>query len=507
MPVKPEYKKVAGARHVALTGMLCAMLAIAFSSFAQTSEIHLPESLEGFNLIYINIDALRADHMGCYGYTRNTSPFIDSLAGEGLRFEKARANSTFTRESVSVLFSGMLPSSSGAFGWFAQLPAEVPTLAERFSEKGYETVFLSNTVILPGLTEGFKMIQHLPLCWLESSEGPKLSAIAFEYAKKVKGKPFFMYLHYFDPHGPYEPPDDLYLRFTDTFFPDPLHIFQDVRIDMNQLLREGFGPGDARFDDIVIRYDAEIADSDRSVEMLFHALKAYDMLENTLVVIASDHGEEFLEHNWVEHGWTLYEEVLHVPLIFWAPGKMPKGLVQEPVSIVDLYPTMAALFGLDTEGSRLDGTAFFQPDEGGLRFVPPEHPHLAELLLQERGMIRCVISDGWKYLAARKWFASAERPDEVRKLEEIQLGLHAGTIPMTDIWGPYVNEQLYHLEQDARETRDVVSEHPAVHSRLKEILSTHEANCRERGIETPPRQQVPPLSPAELELLHNMGYF
>ncbi|MFO7976598.1 MAG: sulfatase [Candidatus Hydrogenedentota bacterium] len=490
-----------------LWGMAFSMLMGVFPALAQAAEITLPESLDGCNLIFINIDALRADHLGCYGYKRNTSPFIDSLAKEGLLFKSARANTSFTRESVSVLFSGMLPSSSGAFGWFAQLPPEVTTLAERFSAKGYETIFLSNTVILPGLTEGFKTVQHLPLHWLDSSEGPKLSAIAFEYAKKVKDKPFFMYLHYFDPHGPYQPPDDLYLRFADTFFPDPLHIFHDVRIDLNQLRKEGFGPGDARYEDILIRYDAEIADSDRSVEMLFHALNAYDILEDTLVIISADHGEEFLEHDWVEHGWTLYEEVVHVPLIFWAPGKVPKGFVHEPVSIVDFYPTLAALFGLETDKSTLDGEAFFQADKEGMKFVPPKHPYIGELLLQEHGIVRCIILDEWKYLAARKWFTPRERPEEVRRLEEIQLGLQAGTIPMTDIWGPPVDEQLYNLEEDPRETHNVLSENPAVRDRLKALLAKHEARCKSRGTETPPRQEVPPLSPAELELLHSIGYF
>ncbi len=487
--------------------LMLGMFAGCFAAFGQTAEAVLPESLEGCNLIFINIDALRADHMGCYGYNRNTSPFIDSLAKQGLLFEETRSNGTFTRESVSVLFSGMLPCSSGAMGWFAQLPESVPTLAERFAQAGYETAFLTSTVVLAGLTKGFNTVHHLPLNWLESAEGPKLSAIAMEHAKKLRGKPFFMYLHYFDPHGPYEPPDDLYLRFADKFFPRPLHIFEDVRADLNQLRNEGFGPGEPRFEDILIRYDAEIADSDRSIEMLFHALSAFGMLDNTLVIISSDHGEEFLDHDWVEHGWTLHEEVLRVPLILWAPGKVPPGRVKAPVSVVDFYPTIARLFGLATDGSDFDGEAFFQPAESGLRLAPPQHPFIAELMLQERGMMRCVIADGWKYLAAPKWFTPAERPGEVRRLEVVQLGLQAGTIPMTDIWGPPVHEALYNLEKDPLEKNNVLPQHTAVRNRLRAILTERENYCRNRGITTPRRQEVPPLAPAELELLHNMGYF
>ena len=487
--------------------MLLGVCAGAPTAFGDTSGVALPETLQGCNLIFINIDALRADHLGCYGYKRNTSPFIDSLAKEGLLFEEARANSTFTRESVSVLFSGMLPCSSGAMGWYAQVPETAPTLAERFSSAGYETLFLSNTAVLAGLTRGFKTVHHLPLHWMLSTEGPKLTAIAMEHAKKIRNRPFFMYLHYFDPHGPYEPPDDLYLRFADTFYPIQLHIFDDIRADLNQLRKEGFGPGDPRFEDTIIRYDAEIADSDRSIEMLFHALRAYGMLEKTLVVIASDHGEEFLDHDWVEHGWTLHEEVLRVPLILWAPGKIPAARVKAPVSVVDYYPTLARLFGLPTDGSTLDGEALFQPADSGLRLTPPSRPFIAELMLQERAMTRCVIVDGWKYLAARKRFTPSERPNEVRQLEEVQLGLQAGTVPMTDVWGPPVFEELYSLSDDPRETKNVLAEQAAVREKLRAILEKHEKTCRERGIATPPRQEVPALSQEELDLLHCMGYF
>lgn len=506
MRVEPR-SRWSGRQRTGRMVVLLGLCAGALSAFGQAPDVTVPDTLQGYNLIFINIDALRADHLGCYGYKRNTSPFIDSLAKEGLLFEEARSNSTFTRESVSVLFSGMLPCSSGAIGWYAQVPETVPTIAERFATAGYETLFLSNTAVLAGVTRGFNIVHHLPLHWMLSTEGPKLTAIAMEHAKKLNNKPFFMYLHYFDPHGPYEPPDDLYLRFADSFYPNPLHIFDDIRADLNQLRGEGFGPGDPRFEDTIIRYDAEIADSDRSIEMLFHALRAYGLLEKTLVVIASDHGEEFLDHDWVEHGWSLHEEVLRIPLIFWAPGKVPAARVQAPVSVVDLYPTIAQLFELPTDDSRLDGEALFKPANPGLRLTPPSRPYIAELMLQERAMTRSVLVDGWKYLAARKRFTPSERPREVRQLEETQLGLQAGTIPMTDIWGPPVFEELYCLSTDPGETTNLLDEETAVRDKLRAILEEHEKKCRERGIETPPRQQVPLLSPEEMELLHCMGYF
>lgn len=122
-------------------------------------------------------------------------------------------------------------------------------------------------------------------------------------------------------------------------------------------------------------------------------------------------------------------------------------------------------------------------------------------------MTRCVIVDGWKYLAARKRFTPSERPNEVRQLEEVQLGLQAGTVPMTDVWGPPVFEELYSLSDDPRETKNVLEEQAAMREKLRAILEKHEKTCRERGIATPPRQEVPALSQEELDLLHCMGYF
>jgi arylsulfatase A-like enzyme len=158
--------------------------------------------LKDYNLVVINIDTLRADHLGCYGYGRNTSPFIDSLAGRGVLFERALSNSSYTRESVAVLFSGRLPSASGSVGWNARPSDTTRNLAELFRDAGYQTGFSSNTTMLtdPLFTKGFDEAEQLTTVWGLSGAGPKLSARAVEFATRHAGGRFMMYLHYLDPH-------------------------------------------------------------------------------------------------------------------------------------------------------------------------------------------------------------------------------------------------------------------------------------------------------------------
>jgi membrane-anchored protein YejM (alkaline phosphatase superfamily) len=173
--------------------------------------------LKNHNLIIIVVDALRADHLGCYGYARNTSPFLDDLANESIVFEKALANSSYTRESISCLFSGRLPSSSGSYGYGA-VPADPnKNLGELFRRAGYKTGFLSTTVVLTdrAFTAGFDHVDHLVTEWSASGMSSRLSEKALEFVQETEGRKFMLYLHYLDPHAPYDPPEALYLRYAD----------------------------------------------------------------------------------------------------------------------------------------------------------------------------------------------------------------------------------------------------------------------------------------------------
>jgi arylsulfatase len=496
------------ATSIVIVVLLAVILTVKFSSRQTEGTLSgkpdILSHLKNYNLIIIVIDALRADHLGCYGYHRNTSPFIDSLAKGGMVFERALSNSSYTRESVSVLFSGRLPSSGGSGGWNGRPSKEIKNIGILFREAGYKTALLSNSIQVkhPNFKIGFGHVEILSSKWGASRGGPKLTNRALAFAKKNKDQKFMMYLHYLDPHGPYDPPPEFYKRFQDKIFPNPIYLYKSVRKKCHLLIREGFGPGEERFEDMVLRYDAEIALVDHSIELLFQTLSELNLQRNTLVLITADHGEEFLEHNFVEHAWTLYNESLHIPLILWAPGVITPQRIDSPASIVDILPTLLRLMGIPHERNDFDGTPLFRFEESGLYFSPPEKPFIAELLVQHRNLIRAVIKDNWKYIAAQRWLAPAQRPEVLPpRTQEIERNKERHL----DIWGPIVHEELYDLSTDPGEKRLLPQSEKG--QELKKILAQYKRYCRQHGLQkTRPRGEKRSLSKKEREKLKTLGY-
>ena len=304
------------------------------------------------NLIVIVVDTLRADHLGLHGYDRDTSPFLDEVARQGMVFENAQSVSSFTRESVSALFTGHLPSTSGSIGWYAAPAEHLPTLGTSYAQAGYRTGLFTTTLMLPdpAYARGFDSVEHLVKKGGVSGKGQALSERALEFVRECDDDPFMLYLHYFDPHGPYDPPEELKRRFTDEIHPDPVGLYTQLRKRVPEYVSKGFGPGDPLYEDQQVRYDAEITWTDQALKSLFDGLAELGLADNTLVVITSDHGEEFLDHGFVEHAWTLYQESVHVPLIFWWPGVLEPARVPQRVSLVDVLPTVQLLQGIDSTG-------------------------------------------------------------------------------------------------------------------------------------------------------------
>lgn len=463
--------------------------------------------LKDFNFIFITIDALRADHLGCYGYRRNTSPFIDSLAREGMVFERAMSNSSFTRESVSVIFSGLLPSSGNSVNWEAKPSDKSPTMGECFHQAGYETGFFSNHLFLndPAFTRGFKDIWFCDKRGV-SGNGPKLVEKAGEFAKKCgkAKKKFMMYLHFMDPHAPYKPPEAYYRKFAPSVYPKPLHLYNYVRKNCDTLIKEGFGPGEERFEDLVLRYDAEIALVDHSLRVFFNTLKNLRLVENTFVIITADHGEEFLEHDYVEHGWTLYEESVHVPLILSAPGSVGAGRVASRVSSVDLLPSILQLMKISHQREHFDGEPLFTLSSGGFLFSPPARPYIAELMLGNRNLTRAVVRGNWKYISAMKWLDPPERPGVLKNKKNRRTSRRANQ-PRAKMWGPVIREELYNLSRDPAEKRSLPD--PSKRKELRLILERYKAHClNKKARSRPEKHKARELSKRDREKLKTLGY-
>ena len=321
-------------------------LLLAISAFA----VGCGEAPRARNLLLISLDTLRADHLGCYGYQRPTSPFLDRLASQGVLFEQAYATSPWTLPSHASLFTGLYPSQHGVMTEEFSLPTDLPTLAEALRGRDFATAgFVSGIFLGPrfGLGRGFERYVVIPTRAKSGGSATSLgatdrvSAGGLEWLAAQQGRPFFLFLHYFDIHSDYRPEP----RFAALFGKPYQGPVDGSTRQLRAFLRRqiAFDADDRAH--LVDLYDAEIRQLDQALESLFAQLRESGEFAQTVVVVTADHGEELFDHGGVFHGRTQYQEMLRVPLIIVGPG-IPSGLrIDQPVSLVDLAPTLLTSFG------------------------------------------------------------------------------------------------------------------------------------------------------------------
>ena len=294
------------------------------------------------NIVLYVVDTVRADRLGVYGYEKPTSPRVDALAEGAVLFENAYAQSSWTRPAVASLFTGLLPPAHRTVGRRSVLPEEATTLTEILSANGYEGLGLvrnPNVGAAFGFSQGFTrfrsedrdrdetMLDRIRL-WLDERQDPE--------------RPFFLYLHAIDPHGPYAPAPEFEEMFDAAGA--PAH-YRTVRY-LLQLNQGEVQPDPGTAEALSRLYDAEVAQNDRAFGQLLDELEARGLAGDTAVIYVSDHGEEFEEHGRWEHGVSLYEEVLRIPFVMRLPGIAPQR-VKAPAQHVDLLPTLLAYLGIE----------------------------------------------------------------------------------------------------------------------------------------------------------------
>jgi len=312
------------------------------------------ESRRPPNVLLLVVDALRFDHVGAYGYERDTTPTIDKLAGESVLFTRAYSPGNSTRSSVPAMLTSLYPAATGVERHEDVLHSAVPTLAEALARAGYATAaFVTNPSLRPevGFGRGFDVYDYNPRLEGTASTAERfetatrLQTRALEFLRGVEQRPFFVYIHYRDVHGPYVPPEPYDRRYWD---PDaPIAAQRALTDDEYQKLGGGKRlDGLQTLEHYVSQYDGEVRYTDDRIAEFLAELDRSGRLENTVVIVTADHGEAFLEHGDWGHGDELYEEELHVPLIFRLPGRRHAGSrIDVPVSGVDLWPTLAGLTG------------------------------------------------------------------------------------------------------------------------------------------------------------------
>jgi choline-sulfatase len=310
------------------------------------------------NVLLIVVDTLRADRLGCHGSDLGATPRIDALAAAGVRCERAFAHAPWTLPSFASLYTSQAPPEHGAGGrllTFRVLWDGVRTVAECFRDAGYATAAVVNVDYLGesfGMTQGFA---HVDFEAYENNVQVRGAArttdAAVQWLGEPRERPFFLLVHYFDPHLVYAPPAEYRRRFAAA---------QD-REDTGWVFGRckqmvAYRRGELRFDAATIRraeklYNGEVAYTDHEVGRLLDRLDDLKLTEATITVFTADHGEEFLDHGGFEHGHTLYNELVHVPLVFRYPGQVKPRVVSEMVGLMDVAPTICELAGVEPEPS------------------------------------------------------------------------------------------------------------------------------------------------------------
>jgi arylsulfatase A-like enzyme len=304
------------------------------------------------NVVLYMIDTLRADHLGVYGYSRPISPEIDSFAAQSTVFTRAFGQSGWTKSAVTSMLTGLHPLSHGVMERMDALPDPVRTLPEMLHDAGYETLGITTNPAVSteaGLARGFdRFIQLFDRAAVPFVAQPseKIDAELFRWLGERNGnRPFFAYLHTMEAHEPYQPPPAYRQRFAakaDAALcrPGP----KDVAAAL--AARPGLGRSGIKHNFEAL-YDAQIAHNDSQFGLMLRRLRDLGLYDKTVVVLVSDHGEEFLDHGLFAHGHSLYQEILHVPLIIrWPNGQYAGRRVESPVQHIDLLPTILAAAGV-----------------------------------------------------------------------------------------------------------------------------------------------------------------
>ncbi len=419
---------------------------------------------EDLNVIFIVVDTLRAEHLGAYGYARDTSPTIDRLASKGVRFARNLSQSSWTKSSMASLWSGLYPMHTGVTRYNHVVSDEVVMPAERFRDAGFRTIGIyRNGWIAPtfGFSQGFDVYTHSPRRRMNPkvrAQNPTISndgndedtigaGIEFLRVSGHDDGRWFLYLHLMDVH--------------EFLYDEESALFGGTHADM---------------------YDNSIRWMDGTLNLLFQQLEEFGLADKTLVVITSDHGEAFRERGLEGHARDVYRETTDVPFLISFPFRLEPGLVIPTRSQnVDVWATVFELIGLDSPAD-IDGTSR----------VPEILAAVSGQTLSDSETVGISVLD-------ETW---GRDKDEPRMRIAVTEGAYRYVMRTpASAGGSDATEELFDAASDPAELEDVSSSQPEVVERLREIAEAHLE-------EVPPWGEAPTRELEELELhqLRALGY-
>jgi arylsulfatase A-like enzyme len=433
-------------------------------------------------VILLTVDTLRADLVDAQA-PESITPHIDALAEDSVVFRHARSAAGWTKPAMASMFTGLSPDIHRATTLRSSLPEQVVTLAERLGGGGYRTIgigrngslrepfnfdqgfdefhlFAGSVTVNPSL--GTRLLRALGR-GVVAPTSSELAELGSEEIQENASRPFFLWLHFLDPHVPYSPPlEELGGLQAPPGFSNSFDEAQEVRSGRLWLSARG----KAWVEEL---YRAEMRYVDKCVGDVLDTLRELNLYEDALIVFSSDHGEEFFEHGSFEHGHSLYDEVLRVPLMFKLPAAEFAGELDTPVSTESITPTLVDLLDLAAGSDDFTARSLTTAWQGE---SPVEEPVVSTGLLYYRNMIS-VVFDGKKYIR----------------------------------WLDKEHEELFSLSDDPRETTSIALENRLAVSMARQILAAHEERSSElrRRLEIDP-QSEDSLKPEVIEDLRALGY-
>lgn len=423
------------------------------------------------NVLLIVVDTLRADRLSSYGNPRATSPSIDALATEGARFTRAYATAPWTKPSIASIFTGLYPSVHGVTRLPRRLPDRLPSLPEILSEQSYATAgVVSHTLIGSqyGFERGFETYLESEARGAEHVSTRGVTRQATRLLEELAGgdRPFFLFVHYFDPHY-------TYVRHPEYGFAAPGAGRLRGGEPILALRRMEATLSEAELALVRDLYDEEIRFTDEGIGQLLEALAELGLAANTWIILTADHGEEFLDHEHLGHTRTLHEELVRVPLIIRGPGVEGGSQIDRPVSLVSLPASILAMTSSPNRHAfhapsllpllAGDPAAVFPPPLFEVDFVP-----LLKANADNEAHKRGLVTEGFKLI------------------EDTTTG----------------ERSLYELTSDPGETVDLATQRPELLRRLTAALNESADRMAQPG----PAALEVPISQKQIERLRELGY-
>lgn len=396
------------------------------------------------SIVLITLDTLRADHLGCYGYTRARTPNLDSFAGSALRFDNTFSTINTTLASHAAMMTGKHPQALGVPRNSFPLSPDIPTIAELLGSNGYRTAaFVSCSALTSrmGLARGFETYDEtfdLSAADQEQRRAESTTAAALRWLERNSNRPFFLWVHYFDPHFPYEPPAPF-----DTMYDNGYQGPADGSMDyLEKLWQNRLSPARADLQRLVDLYDGEIAYLDHCLGPLLDELGRPGLKERTLVAVTADHGEHLTERRLkFYHGNYVYQPSIRVPLLIRFPGVAARtGTVSETVQTIDLFHTLLGAAGVQAKNRGRS-----QDLSGPL--VP--RPAFAE--------------------ASRPWNVEDSNPSQYQNLQKASMVVRYPWKLVVTPWRRQV--ELYNLQQDPAERNNLAASQTDLARELHSLLA------------------------------------